>query len=194
MRQPWRRQLARALVRRCTALLPPGRGAWAAAMEAEVEAVEPRSALAFAAGCLWASVRERWQAMDRLAMSVRVGSLAVLFGLAGAAALSGLRFESADPATAALFGLFSLGYCAAGLWSLASGPRALVRAAGALAPACAATFALLRFVPPAFLGEIDLGLWRALALEGMVVWAALLAAGLFLTRMGEPSRSPPARG
>jgi hypothetical protein len=67
-----------------------------------------------------------------------------------------------------------------------------VRAAGALAPACASAFVLLRFVPPAFLEGFDLGLWSALALEGMVIWAVLLAAGVFLVRMGEISRRPPA--
>jgi hypothetical protein len=192
---PLRRQrIARALVRRCAALLPPGRGAWAAAMEAELEAVEPRAALAFALGCVWGSIRERWRAMDRLAVSVRLGSLVVLFGLAGAAALSALRLGSADPATGLVFSLFSAAYGAAGLWSLARGPRALVRAASALAPACAAAFLLLRFAPLALPEGTNLALWRALALEGTVICAALLAAGAFLVRVPVPSRGPPTRG
>ncbi|HEY0414293.1 MAG TPA: hypothetical protein VGD66_14250 [Allosphingosinicella sp.] len=189
-----RRRLARALVRRCAALLPPGRSVWAAAMEAELDAVEPRAALGFAAGCVWGSVRERWRVMDRLMASVRLGSLVVLFGLAGAGTLSALRLGAADPATGLVFGLSSAAYGAVGLWSLALGPRALVRAAAALAPACAAAFLLLRFAPPALPEGTDLGLWRALTLEAAVIWAALLAAGTLLMRLAGPSGQPPGSG
>jgi hypothetical protein len=189
-----RRRLARALVRRCAALLPPGRSDWAAAMEAELEAVDPGAALGFAAGCVWGSARERWRVMDKLIASVRLGSLAILFGLAGAGTLSALRLGAADPATGLVFSLSSAAYGAVGLWSLARGPRALVRAAIALAPVCAAAFLLLRFAPPALSAGIDLGLWRALALEAAVIWASHLAAGTFLERMAGLSRQPPASG
>jgi hypothetical protein len=163
-------------------------------MEAELDAVEPRAALGFAAGCVWGSVRERWRVMDRLMASVRLGSLVVLFGLAGAGTLSALRLGAADPATGLVFGLSSAAYGAVGLWSLALGPRALVRAAAALAPACAAAFLLLRFAPPALPEGTDLGLWRALTLEAAVIWAALLAAGTLLMRLAGPSGQPPGSG
>ncbi len=62
--------LAGWLMVRATGLMPVERQAWAEAMRQEFEAVAPADRLGFAAGCLWAAMRER---IDAMQMGVTIG-------------------------------------------------------------------------------------------------------------------------
>ncbi len=65
--------LAGWLMARATGLMPPQRQAWAEAMRREFDAVAGRDRLEFAAGCLWAAIHERIDAMQMLVTIGRWG-------------------------------------------------------------------------------------------------------------------------
>lgn len=75
-----RRRLANILVRACGTVLPPDRLPWAAAMNAELQAIQDSDALTFASGCVWASVKGRAMKM-RSASQVSNLKLGLLLGL-----------------------------------------------------------------------------------------------------------------
>ena len=176
-----RRRAARALAASCARLLPPMRRAWAAAMMAEVEAIESgNAALGFAAGCVFASLRERALAMNIAVRSVRVAATAALLALAVGSALSAARVRTIDPNSGAVFALAAVCFAGAAIWSLLRGPIALVQAAGTMTAVYALACVLVR--SDAAAGWLNADFYRALAIEGVAIWTALLAAGLFLLR------------
>lgn len=176
-----RRSLAFALVGWCAALLPAGRGGWAAAMHAEVRAIDdPDAALTFAAGCVWGSVKERVFDMNFAARLTRVATIAGMSVLAAASAVLSGRAMEGHGSGAMVFALTSGIFAAAVWWSWRRGPIALVQAAGAMIPFYVVALGLL--VLQDDLSGADARLYRALATEGVLIWTALLVAGLFMHR------------
>jgi hypothetical protein len=180
-----RRSLAVMLIDWCAVLLPTDRAPWAAAMKAEVGAVENSdAALSFAAGCVWGSIKERTLTMNFAARSVRFATISAMAGLALASGALAGRMGEVHAPSAMIFGLTSALFAAAAVWSYLRGPMALVQAASSTIP-----FYLIAY---AFVSRDDgiPGVWanaklyQALAIEGIVIWAALLAGGIFMLRAG----------
>lgn len=167
-------------------LLPSSRSEWAAGMKAEIEAIEePGAALAFAWGCLGASLLRRLRTLDGALIAVRIAAAATILMfavqvLATARAFMGLTTPDILPPVTAGIGL---AFAVAGVALLSRGPAALA--------AVAAIMLVLNTI----------GLWangvsatvhavvlRALALEGYLLWSLLLLAGLVLHGCGRSTR------
>lgn len=176
------RQIATELIRHCAALLPPERAAWAAAMKAEVDALEENDAVGFAAGCVWASFKERVLSMNFATQSVRVGGIAAMLVLAVVSALSVERAAAIDASIALIDLVSSTVFAAAVIWSFFRGPLALIQAASTMAVIYGVAFIFLRSPTVSATEWANAALYRALALEGLIIWAALLACGIFVLR------------
>ena len=162
---------ARGLLTQGTNLLPPHRRAWGAAMHAEFDQIDrPASALAFATGCLWASILERNAAMTTVQKSMQILAILALVGLAGVTAVA----RPPHAPTAVLFALLALVYAGTAVLTYLRGSEALVRAATVMLGLSAAAYLTL------IVGDLDLAnaeLYRALAAECMAIWAVLLGVG-----------------
>lgn len=188
-----RHSLALTLIGWCHALLPADRAAWAAAMKAEVDAMEDgHAALAFAVGCIWGSIKARTLTMAFAAQSVRFATISGMLALSLQSALITGRMIDAYASTALVFGLISALFAAAAVWSYLRGPMALIQAASSIIPVYIIAYA---FVSPK-IGMVSASanarLYEALAIEGVVIWAALLIGGIFMLRV-ENLQSPSAR-
>lgn len=179
----WQRRVAIALIDGCTVLIPREHKEWADAMRAELEAADADGeALSFALGCLWASVKERVLRIEFAAKVLRIGIPAGLSVLALLAAyLSGRHAEGA-PETASVFGVSSAIFAMAATLFLTYGTIALARIAGALVPVYLALFVFAQFYGKPIADFASLSLYRALALEGVAIWSALLLMTVFLAR------------
>ena len=176
-----RRSLATAFARACHQVLPAHRAPWAAAMQAELETIRsPDAALAFAAGCLWGAVKERTLTMDFAVRTTRLGTLAVLLALAVATGLSAARILSIHEPTALIFGVSSSVFATAAVWTIIRGPLALVQAASTMIVVYGLSLVYLQQADGA--GWLNLDLYRALSLEGLLIWAVLLGGGMFMLK------------
>lgn len=186
--KPDRRSLALMIVGWCAALLPADRTSWAAAMKTEVDAIEDTdAALVFAAGCVWGSLKERALTMNFAARMVRFVVIGTMLALALAAAVIAQRVADVHAPSAFVFGLTSMLFGAAGLWSLLRGPLALIRTASMMIPIYIMAFIIVQSTRASSDTWVNADLYRALAIEGVVIWAALLAGGVFILRAGTPS-------
>jgi hypothetical protein len=183
-----RRFLARAIVGWCAALLPADRKSWAAAMRAEVDAIERENvALAFAAGCFLASIKEQTLTMNFAARIVRFAAVAAMLTLALAAAMIAKNVAAVHAPSAFVFGLTSLLFAGTGTWSVLRGPTALIRTATAMIPVYLLAYIVVQSNTVITDDQANADLYRALAIEGVVIWAALLAGGIFILRAAKPS-------
>lgn len=174
------RQIATKLVRYCAALLPPERATWARAMKAEVDALEDNDAAVFAAGCVWASLKERILSMNFATQSARVGGIVAMLALAVVSALSAERVTAIDTSIALVDLLSSAVFAVSLIWSFFRGPLALVQTASTMAVIYGAAFIFLSSSAVSTTEWTNVALYRALALEGLIIWAALLACGIFV--------------
>ena len=174
------RRMARRLCVFARFLTLPHRDEWARAMVAECEAIgDDRAALGFAAGCALAAGRQ----LVFSAAFVKAAMLAGLAGLAVAAGRAAVSLPVGDGAAAAVFGglcaLFS-GTFAVLLWRGAGGLAAI---ACAMVPASLVTAVCLSSAemgePPA-----AMALYRALSVEAVCIWSALLVGALVVRRYG----------
>lgn len=178
------RSWATNLVARCAGLLPLHRADWAAAMSAEVDAIDDdKAAFNFAVGCVWAATKERTLTMNFAARTVRFVSIGSMLALALAAAVIAGRVADAHAPNALVFGLTSALFAAAGIWSFLRGPWALVQTASTMIPVYLIAYAFVSQRGGAD-QSVYATLYRALAVEGIVIWAVLLAGGIFMLRAG----------
>ena len=183
----YRHPLASTLAGWCAVLLPRDRAIWAAAMKAEVDAIDDgNAAVTFAVGCVFGSIKERMLTMNFAARTVRFGTIALMLTLALAAAVIAGRVDDANAPSALIFGMTSALFAGAAAWSLLRGPLALVRAASTMIPVYMIAYAFVRSDGNVADQWVDAALYRALAIEGVVIWAALLAGGIFMVRAGTP--------
>lgn len=180
-----RRALAFTLIGWCAALLPADRASWAAAMRAELSVIEGGdAALSFAAGCVWGAIKERTLTMNFAVQSVRVATILGMVALALMAAMAAGRLADVQAPTALVFGLTSALFATGAVWSYLRGPLALVQAASAMIPFYIIAYAFVlsqKNIAPEW---VNAKLYEALAVEGIVIWAALLAGGIFMLRGG----------
>lgn len=175
--------LAHTLIDWCHKLLPADRAPWAAAMKAELSAIEDRdAALAFAIGCFWGSIKERILTMTFAARSLRIATIAGMLALSVQSALVAGRMIDAHAFTALVFGLISALFAAASVWSYLRGPMALVQTASSMIPVYIA-FAFVLHEKGMASQSVKIRLYEALAVEGIVIWAALLIGGIFMLRV-----------
>lgn len=178
-------RLARALGRHLVRVMPASRSDWAAGMKAEIEAIDdPGAALVYALGCVRSGYERRLRsvpgALSALRWTLATGTVsfsALVFSVAWRAAETG----SPDPAPQVLAGL-GLAFLIAGLALLRLGPRALIGVAGAMLGVNTAGAVLASHAR-----GVHAELYGALAIEGYVIWSALLLAGIVLQHA---ARSP----
>lgn len=179
----WQRRTALALVEASVAFMPKENKEWADAMRAEIEAVQDNGeALEFALGCLWSSAKVRVFRIKFVADVVHVGVPAGLSALALLAAYLSGRHVEAAPETATVFGVSSGIFAMAVALFLTNGFSALARLAGALVPIYLALLALTFLYGTPIAAPEALSLYRALALEGVVIWSMLPLINVFLAR------------
>lgn len=177
------RSLARTLIGWCAALLPAGRAQWAAAMKAEVDVIEDGSAaLSFAFGCIWGSIKDRILTWTFAAQSVRLATIGGMLALSLLSALMTKRMIDAQAQSALVFGLTSVLFAAAALGSYLRGPMALVQTACLMIPIYILAYAFTCFGHGMTAGWVDARLYQALAIEGVVIWATILAGAAFMLR------------
>lgn len=172
------RGMARRLCALARFLTLPHREEWARAMAVECDSIpEDRTALGFAAGCALAA----GQQLVFSAAFVKAAMLAGLAGLAMAAGRAAVSLPVGDGAAVAVFGglcaLFA-GTFAVLLWRGAGGLSSI---SCAMVPASLVTAVCLSSAemgePPA-----ALALYRALSVEGVCIWSALLVGALVVRR------------
>jgi hypothetical protein len=159
-------------------------------MTHELEAIGgPKAKFSFAAGCVWAAIKERTLTMDFAVKSVRLAAVAGMLVIATFGALSAWRVTAINAPVAMVVGVSSAVFATAAVWSLLRGPIALVQTATMMLVVDA--FALVYLMKTsAASGWVNWALYRALATEGLVIWGVLLAAGIFLMRaLAAPVRS-----
>ena len=180
-----RRALAYTLIGWCAALLPAGRASWAAAMKAELSAIgDGDAALSFAAGCVWGAIKERTLTMNFAVQSVRFATILGMVALALIAAMTARRMADVQAPSALVFGLTSALFATGAVWSYLRGPLALVRAASSMIPFYIIAYAFVLSQKDIAPEWANARLYEALAFEGIVIWAALLAGGIFMLRGG----------
>jgi heme/copper-type cytochrome/quinol oxidase subunit 4 len=178
---PSLRRLARSAAKLCAAVMPRDRRDWAEAMKAETEAIgDPRLALAYALGCVLACGKERMLDMDFIEKSARLAFPFLMLVFAAFPALASWRNSAVDPAAGLVFILLAAIMATAAIWSLWRGPVALIQAASSMLAVHLVAFFFMRSSPAVDARWINAALYEALALEGVFIWAALLAGGLWL--------------
>jgi hypothetical protein len=178
-----KRSLALTLIRWCAALLPADRASWADAMRGEVDAIEEDgAALSFAAGCIWGALRARVATKAFVAQGLRVATIGGVLSLSVVSALMTKRMVDTQAPEALVFGLTSAAFAAA-VWSGLRGPVVLVRTAGAILPVYILAYAFAGREELVAAGWVDAELHQALAIEGVVIWAALLTGGIIMSRL-----------
>lgn len=117
------------------------------------------------------------------ARAVRFATISGMLALSLQSVLLAGRMTDAHASTAMVFGLISALFAVAAAWSYLRGPLALVQAASSMIPIYIIAYA---FVSPekGMLGEwVNAKLYEALAIEGVVIWGALLVGGMFMVRV-----------
>ncbi len=179
--KPPRQSLALVLIGCCAFLLPAERATWAHAMKAEIAAIEDeRAALAFATGCVWGSIKERTLTMHFAAHTVRFIMIASMLALAIVAAVIAGRVAGINTPSATIFGLTSILFAGAGIWYLVRGPGALIRTASIMIPLYIIAYIWVQAAGDTATKSVPAELYRALAIEGVVIWAVLLVGSLFM--------------
>jgi len=120
--------------------------------------------------------------MDFATQSVRIGGITAMLVLALVSALSAERVSAIDASIALVDLLSSAVFAAAVIWSFFRGPLALIQAASTMAVMYGVAFIFLGSPTASTTEWANVALYRALALEGLIIWAALLACGIFLLR------------
>lgn len=178
------RSLAFMLIGWCAALLPADRASWAAGMKAEVDAIQDdRVALSFALGCIWGSIKDRILTWAFAARSVRFATIGGMLALSLLAALTTKRMIDAHAQSALVFGLISVLFAAAAMWSYLRGAMALVQTACSAIPIYVLAYAFMSSGPDTAGGWVDTRLYQALAIEGIVIWTTLLMGAVFMLRV-----------
>ena len=171
-----RHTTATMLLRHCQALAPTGKTQWAEAMARERDEIaDPGEALAFAVGCLVTISLERARTVDFLLGEVRWVVSAATGLLAMFALVAVLRMLPAYPQAAMVLGTIGLvfGWCSRLLanskeWRVVTIAIVMFALSGLSIVAMNTSFP----EPP------HEALYRALALEGLVLWSAVLGTSL----------------
>jgi len=159
-------------------------------MVAEVDAIQGSdAALAFACGCIWASIKEGITDMSFAFKATRLGTLALLFLLAVASATSAVRVNEVHSPASLIFGVSSVLFLTTAAWSLLRGPLAMVQAASTMTLVYLVAFLFITSQAVDAAEWVNARLYRALAAEGLMIWLALLAGGAFLLRGTKPSHA-----
>jgi hypothetical protein len=175
------KRLARSVTRLCGTIMPSSQAGWVAAMRAETEAIDdPRAALGYALGCVFACGKERMLDMNLLERSTRLGFPIVMLVLASFTGLAGLRNTAVDPAAGLVFGLLAAIFATTAIWSLWRGPLALVQAASSMLVVNLVALLSMRSGSALTSRWANIDLYHALAGEGVVIWAVLLLGGIWL--------------
>lgn len=153
-------------------------------MKAEVDAIDDaNAALLFAFGCVWCSIKERTFNLAFVARSVRLATIGAMLALSALSAMMTKHMIDADAQSAFVFGLTSVFFAAAAGWSHLRGPKFLAQTAGSVIPFYILAFAFVSADHGRLGGWANARLYQALAIEGIVIWAALLTAAIFMLRV-----------
>lgn len=180
----WRFWLADALLRHAASVMPAQRAEWARAMLAEAEHLPPGERLGFAGGCVWSSYRER--VMDAKTV-LGIGRWGIGLGLcAGTMICFRTAFQLREEPVFAM--ILILGFiCLAAVaayarWGLGRLPVI------AIAGLAAGVAAVLAAGDPAAM-VAGSPFYRAILLEQVVAWAALLVLARFMLNLNQRQRA-----
>jgi hypothetical protein len=176
-----RRAIANAVAGRFAGLMPAKYADWALAMESECKAIRnPDEANRFAFGGLWTCFKQRSCEME---FRLKIGHYGLIGGqmlLAAFAIVGAVGNWAVHQPTAFVYVALSFAFGICGLVGLLRGTRAMFFSAGTLF--FASLIALATVNTPWALGQgwVNMPLYRALAIEGVVIWAtlAVVAAAL----------------
>jgi hypothetical protein len=175
------KRLARSAVGLCVTIMPREQRRWAEAMKGEIAAIEDsRLALSYALGCVFACGKERMLDMNLLERSTHIGVPIVMLILAIFPGLAALRNTAVDPAAGLVLALLAAIFVTTAIWSLWRGPLALVQAASSMLVVNLVALFSMRSASALTSRWPNIDLYRALAAEGVVIWAALLLGGIWL--------------
>ena len=178
MKPSRRRALAALIARQLSRIVPRARADWAEAMRGEIDGIEdPGEALRFSLGCLRACALERMRSLDLLLGLARRLMTAGSAALAIIAFFSALRVQPVDATSGVVFGAIALAFASASLLLARKGPAGSAAIAAAmLVPSLYGLFGS----GAAAWERRQAALYRALALEGLLLWSLLLVASLAL--------------
>lgn len=159
-------------------VMPTCRSEWAEGMQAEIETIEaPWAALAFALGCAGVGYGRRLQSVSGVLIAIRWSVAMVTLVFAGLV-LANAGWAWGRPSLGPLpliFAGLGLAFGVAGLALARSGPRPLAALAGMM---LALNTVCLWIIGHTVVVHADV--YRALIVEGYLLWSALLLAGLTL--------------
>ena len=174
-------KIARMVADQLPQLMPDDQRQWGAAMRSEIYAVEDaNSALVFAIGCIWTCFNERMKEMEfklklgRYAMVAYMIIVAILLS----ASVSNI-YQTHAPSGMVFIGLM-VAFSATAFWTILRGADALIQAASSMLILNLSAYVMLQSTSVGNDVWVNLDFYRALALEGIGIWGALLLGGIAL--------------
>ncbi len=177
------RATALLLMRLATRVMPDDRVSWGKAMQSELEAIEdPNHAISFAMGCLMTCSKERLFRMELKLNTAQNILLLVLVVLAAITARTSLTFFETHEPTGLIYAGLAVLYLGFAIFAFLKGLKAL--ASAAIPMVVLTLFATaLSYAPWATTSEwVKIDLYRALALETVVIWGLVAVTSAFLVK------------
>ncbi|MEE4213199.1 MAG: hypothetical protein V2I43_28470 [Parvularcula sp.] len=172
--------------RQLATLMPHEKADWVAAMLAEANAIEcPNEALGFTLGCFSTCIQERMRDMEFQRKVIQSLMLIGLLGLGAIAAWSSIGVWRVHEPAGMLFVGLAVVYIAAAMIALFLGSRALAVTAGGMLAAAILLSAGLDSKWASSAGWVNIQLYKALAIESIVIWGFIVAGSLYLLHLAK---------
>ncbi|MBU2587706.1 MAG: hypothetical protein KJ872_06285 [Alphaproteobacteria bacterium] len=172
--------------RQLTTIMPREKADWVAAMLAEANAIEcPNEALGFTFGCLSTCIQERIREMEFQRKVIQSLMLIGLLGLGAIAAWSSISVWRVHEPAGILFVGLAVVYIAGAMIAFFLGSRALAVTAGGMLAAAILLSVGLNSNWALSAGWVNIELFRALAIESIVIWGSIVAGSLYLVHLAK---------
>ncbi|MEE9434754.1 MAG: hypothetical protein V3V15_11005 [Sphingorhabdus sp.] len=174
-------QITAAIARRIPDMMPRGSAEWGAAMRNEEEFIDGKwAALDFVLGCAWACFMERRKQME---FKLKLGRYILVLGSLGmalAVASSAPHVYQSHPPIGLIFAGLALAFALTAFWTFYRGVGALIQAASSMLIFNLVAYGILQSTTAGDKVWVSLEFYRALAGEGIFIWAALFIGGALL--------------
>ncbi|WP_082356233.1 hypothetical protein [Novosphingobium sp. AAP83] len=172
--------------RQLATLMPHDKADWVAAMLAEANAIEcPNEALGFTLGCLSTCIQERIREMEFQRKVIQSLMLIGLLGLGAIAAWSSIGVWRVHAPAGIVFVGLAVVYIASAMIAFFLGSRALAVTAGGMLGAAILLSAGLNANWASRAGLVNIQLFKALAIESIVIWGSIVAGSLYLLHLAK---------
>ncbi|MFM5918010.1 MAG: hypothetical protein ACKOOL_10840 [Novosphingobium sp.] len=176
-------RVAELLIQASSGLLPENRKAWAAAMQAEAEAIsDPADAIGFAWGCAVAAIKERMFTMKFAQTATKVVLFAWLGFMAAGTLYASTKFWGIHEPMGVVYAVITTTLWANIFWGLYRGPAALVQASSSMFFTSIVTFTLFRNEIVGGSEWTNLDFYRQMVNDFVIVSTIFLGVSLFLAR------------